>query len=200
MVAGFPLRIGVVADTHVPDRVDALHPNLLAALRGQQVGLILHAGDVSSEAVLQELEQVAPVKAAFGNRDWALSERIPWVNHLELGGMRLALMHGHGSWWHYFWDKWAYVAQGYRLERYARLVVRAAPEADVIVFGHTHRAENVRMGECLIFNPGSASRGFRRSELPSYGILELDGAGGVRGQIIKLEGYQVVGGKWLRIS
>ena len=120
MVAGFPMRIGVVADTHVPDRVGGLHPNLLQELRSRQVELILHAGDISAPAVLAELEQVAPVKAAFGNRDWAFKDQLPWVHRLEIGGTAFALMHGHGSWWHYFWDKWVYVAQGYQLKRYQR--------------------------------------------------------------------------------
>lgn len=200
MVAGFPLRIGVVADTHVPDRVDGLHPNLLKELRTRQVDLILHAGDISAPEVLTELEQVAPVKAAFGNRDWAFKDHLPWVHRLEIGGTAFALMHGHGSWWHYFWDKWIYVAQGYQLKRYQKLVVKAAPEAHVIVFGHTHHAENVWVGGQLLFNPGSASRGFRRSDLPSYGILELSEPGQIRGEIIQLQGYRAEAGRWLKVS
>lgn len=196
----FPLRVGVVSDTHVPDRMSALHPELLAGLRSRQVSLILHAGDISSDAVLAELAEVAPVKATFGNRDWAMKERLPWVSRMELGGVSLALMHGHGSWWHYFWDKWVYVARGYQIGRYQRLVMKAAPDARVIIFGHTHHAENVWIGEQLLFNPGSASRGFTAQDMPSYGVLEINARGEVKGEIIPLRGYRVERGNWLKIT
>ena len=55
------MKIGVVSDTHVPDRAVALHPALLSELRRNKVDLILHAGDISTAGVLQELETIAPV-------------------------------------------------------------------------------------------------------------------------------------------
>lgn len=199
MVEDFPLRIGVVADTHVPDRMSSLHPCLLEGLRAQNISIILHAGDISSPDVITQLEQVAPVKAAFGNRDWAFSQTLPWVHHLALGGVEVALMHGHGSWGHYFWDKWVYAIQGYRFKRYQRLVTQAAPDARVIVFGHTHHAECVWVGQQLIFNPGAASRGFRKGQMPSFGVLEVNKGGEISGKILPLEGYKAEAGNWVRM-
>lgn len=192
------MRIGIVADTHVPDRMSSLHPCLLDQLRLQEVSLILHAGDISAPHVLAQFEQVAPVAAAFGNRDLPFNGSLPWINRLEVGGVKLALMHGHGSWWHYFWDKWVYMAQGYRFERYCRLVTRSAPEAQVIVFGHTHHAECVWVGRQLLINPGSASRGFRKDQTPTFGVLEIFEKGDMIGKIVELTGYTAAGGNWLK--
>jgi predicted phosphodiesterase len=64
--------IGVVADTHVPDRVNALHPDLLQELATREVDYIFHAGDCSTSCVLDELRAIAPVFAVAGNRDWFL--------------------------------------------------------------------------------------------------------------------------------
>lgn len=200
MVNGILKRVGVVADTHVPDRIDCLHPHLLDELRRQGVELILHAGDISTPCVVEELTSVAPVHAAFGNRDFAFNGSLPWVNQLEIAGSRVALMHGHGSWWNYFWDKWVYVAKGYQLERYQRLALKAAQDARVVVFGHTHHAEAVWVGEQLLFNPGSASHGFRRHMPPTYGVLDFGADGSVENQIVVLQGYRWDKRGWLKTS
>ncbi|MFZ3078594.1 MAG: metallophosphoesterase family protein, partial [Bellilinea sp.] len=72
-------RLGVVADTHIPDRVRSLHPDLLPGLSAAKVEAILHAGDICSPAVLAVLSQVAPVVAVRGNRDWAFAGTLPWA-------------------------------------------------------------------------------------------------------------------------
>ena len=64
------ITLGVVADTHVPDRARQINPDLLRVLRQAQVQAILHAGDVCSQVVLDQLGQIAPVYAVRGNRDW----------------------------------------------------------------------------------------------------------------------------------
>ncbi len=81
------LKVGVVADTHIPDRAAALHPGLLPALRAAGVGAILHAGDVSTHAVLEQLGEIAPVRVARGNRDWNLSKDVHLVEVMDLGGV-----------------------------------------------------------------------------------------------------------------
>lgn len=195
MVANGLVRVAALADTHVPDRVDSIHPRLLDALNAWKVSMILHAGDISSPGVLDALRQVAPVQAAFGNRDFAFINRLPLVRHVQVNGVSIALMHGHGGWRRYFWDKWIYLRRGYQFERYQKLLLRAAQGAQVVVFGHTHRVENVTVGGQLLFNPGSASFGFKRGMLPSFGILEIRGEV-VRGSIVSLQGYEVSGGTW----
>jgi putative phosphoesterase len=188
----------VVADTHVPDRANDLHPRLIPALQAAGVDCILHAGDVSSPTVLATLARIAPVEMACGNRDWPFFLKEKWVNQLELGGVRVALMHGHGSWLNYIFDKGLYMFQGYRFERYKPLLKRAGKGAKVIVFGHTHYPEILWDDGQLLFNPGSAGFGSKLAHNPSWGILEIFPDGKVTGKIFALEGYQLVKGQWIR--
>ena len=71
----------MVADTHVPDRLARLPSGLAAALAG--VDAILHAGDVTTGPVLDQLNTIAPVHAVRGNRDFFL--RLPLDRVLEFG-------------------------------------------------------------------------------------------------------------------
>lgn len=190
------LRVGVVSDTHVPDRVRTVHPNLLECLHQAQVELILHAGDVSGQAVIKQLMQIAPVQAARGNRDFFFWPPLPLVTRLKVGGQELALMHGHGGCLNYLLDKFRYLLHGYSFERYASTASRAAPRARVIVFGHTHAPIARWVNGQLFFNPGSASFGKRLGQNPSYGLLRFLPDGEVIGDIFELHGYQVVDGIW----
>lgn len=159
---------------------------------------ILHAGDVSTPAVLKTLSTIAPVDMACGNRDWPFFGKEKWVNRLELAGVSVALMHGHGSWINYILDKAFYMYQGYRFERYKPLLKQAGKGAKVIVFGHTHRPEIVWDDGQLLFNPGSAGFGFRQGQDPGWGLLEIFSDGTVAAKIIPLDGYQMVKGRWVR--
>ncbi len=190
------LTVGVVADTHIPDRARSLHPQLIPALTSAKVDLILHAGDISTPAVLEELAQVAPVKAVRGNRDWSFRPPLPMVLRLELAGVPVALMHGHGGWWHYIKDKGKYIVEGYQFERYQKMMVKLAPDARVIVFGHSHRSENVRFKNQMIFNPGTANAGYRADIPSSIGFLYFYAGGEVKGEILKLTGFRNRAGNW----
>jgi putative phosphoesterase len=190
------LRVGVVADTHIPDRARALHPQLVPALTAAKVDLILHAGDISIPSVLEELEKVAPIRAVRGNRDWSFGNALPLVLHLELAGVPVILLHGHGGWWNYLKDKGRYMIEGYQFERYQKMMVELAPEARVFVFGHTHQFENVKMGDKVIFNPGTANAGYRSDIPSSIGFLYFYTGGEVKGEILKLNGFRNRAGNW----
>ena len=192
------LRVGVVADTHVPDRARTLHPQLIPGLAASGVSQILHAGDVCVPAVLDQLAQVAPVTAVGGNRDWLFRSRLPLVCFLEILGISVALLHGHGGFLPYFKDKWYYLVEGYQQARYMTRLQKFAPAAKVIVFGHTHRPVNLWQGDQLFFNPGSASIEPERSGNPSYGILHFAADGSVRGEIIEMNGARLVNGSWVQ--
>ena len=178
--------IGVVSDTHVPDRTAALHPDLLPLLHQAGVSHILHAGDICSQAVLDRLETVAPVTAVRGNRDWAFAGRLPWQRDFELGGLRFSLMHGMGNWGKYLEYKVRFGYIGYRLEHYLPLVQKAAPDADIIVFGHTHFPEIIHEGGQFIFNPGSTGLGRRRGWKPTFGLIKIQPDQTVAGAIHEL--------------
>ncbi len=163
------LTVGVVSDTHIPDRVDRIHPQIISTFQAAQVDQILHAGDISIPAVLAELEQVAPVLAVRGNRDLIFDRSLPKLRLIELAGVKVALMHGHGGWINYFKDKLVYFREGYQLERYLPKIFNAAPEARVYIFGHTHFPENFWREGKLFFNPGSASSSISAQARPNRG-------------------------------
>lgn len=115
------------------------------------VDQILHAGDVG-EGVLEELRIIAPVRAVFGNTDPPGAPGLEPSIELTVEGVRIHVSHGHelGS-----------PTPKRLLERY---------DADVIVYGHTHRQLVTRADGRLVINPGAA--GHRRFDLkPSVARL-----------------------------
>jgi putative phosphoesterase len=194
-----PVILGIVADTHVPDRVHALHPELLRALRATGVEKILHAGDVCSRQVIRDLEQVAPVIVVGGNRDLFFWPPLASVITLDFYGVELALMHGHGGFWPYWTEKLRYIRGGYNFTRFQEILPPYAPQAKVFVFGHTHRAENVWIDGRLYFNPGSAAFGMRKfNRGPSFGVLRIFPSGKVDARIVPLRGWTVEKKNWVK--
>jgi putative phosphoesterase len=191
--------IAVVADTHQPDRVGKLHPRLIPMLKKVSPSRILHAGDISMPSVLEELSSVAPVTAVRGNRDWKWSTELPMEITLEINGARLILLHGHGSWGHYFADKMDNTLRSYRLARYEKYLTKRFPDAYGYIFGHSHFPENTRLGGKLLFNPGSACLGGRRDILPSFGVMRIGTAGGLEAEIIPLNGFKIVDNDWVSV-
>jgi putative phosphoesterase len=155
----------------------------------QQSGVkaILHAGDICIRSVLDELNQLAPVTAVRGNRDWSLAASLPAKQVVTFLGIKVGLAHGHGSLWLYLMEKVHYVASGYQIERYQRLLQQTFPtDVRVFIFGHTHHPENHRDGDFLIFNPGSACCPDIYNRKPSVGILRFYPGQRVEGEIVRL--------------
>ena len=177
--------LGVLADTHIPDRSPGLHPRILPVFRQAGVQAILHAGDVSVPQVLAELAALAPVQAVSGNRDWLRLPGLPSKIRLSFEGVQVVLVHGHGGLTGYFREKIAHTLHGYRREYYIDLLAYAFPGADVIVFGHSHQPLNLQIGQVLLFNPGSACCPENPKDPPSVGLLYI-APGSVRGEIISL--------------
>jgi len=150
-MAGKSHVIGLISDTH-----GLVRPDVHIALAG--VESILHAGDVGGAEVLVELELIAPVRAVRGNTDPPDDPPLPAEIELAVGGVRIHVSHGHevGS-----------PSPQKLLERY---------DADVIVYGHTHRQLVTRLANRWVVNPGAA--GPRRFDLmPSVAKLTIrDGA------------------------
>jgi len=192
--------IAVVADTHIPDRVGELHPNLLPSLQEIRPDLILHAGDICAPSILETLRQVAPVEAVRGNRDWMFVTELPQIRRLTVNGVNITLQHGHGTFWDYLVDKVNYLRQGYQFERYAKIVRREMSGSKVLVFGHTHHAECLWEGDVLLFNPGSASMPPNRRGNPSFGILTIGQEGSVDGEIRSLGNLRWDGRRWINFG
>lgn len=132
------MLIGLVSDTH-----GLVRPEVHTALAG--VELILHAGDVGGDDVLDELGTIAPVLAVYGNTDMPGDPRLAAAIDRTMDGVSIHVSHGHevGS-----------PTPARLLERYA---------AQVIVYGHTHRQFVMQADGRLVVNPGAA--GARRFKL-----------------------------------
>ncbi|MCC7129291.1 MAG: metallophosphoesterase family protein [Anaerolineae bacterium] len=186
-----PFTLGVIADTHVPDRRKALDPRILPLFEFCGVRAILHAGDVSAPAVLEDLRRVAPVFAVRGNRDWLWLGSLPPTRHLSFNGVSIGLTHGHGGWLRYLLDWPVYKLFGVNLERLALRQQAQFPPSNVIVFGHAHLIMNRRINGQLYFNPGSPHFPQPKKPVPSLGLLHIENGGKVRGEIIDLEGCPI---------
>jgi putative phosphoesterase len=145
-------RIGLISDTHMPDRCTALPSALFDALRG--VDLLLHAGDVGELWVLDRLSAIAPVIAVHGNDDTADAQReLPYQQVLAVAGRRIVLTHAHypdraQELESRKDDRW-----GPKLSRRAAFAHHAA--ASIVVFGHTHVPMARQFEGVLLVNPGA---------------------------------------------
>jgi putative phosphoesterase len=126
-----PRVIGLIADTH-----GLLRPGVHQALAGVEV--ILHAGDVGGDAILDELSLIAPVLAVSGNTDPPDAPRLRAALLHVVDGVRIHVSHGHEL----------------GVPKPPALAVRY--DADVIVYGHTHVPLVKRIGPRLVVNPGAA--------------------------------------------
>jgi putative phosphoesterase len=163
------MRIAVLSDTHAP-RFWKRCPRAVAE-RLQGVDLILHAGDVCRAFVLDELAAFAPVRVVLGNNDTAdVAEwGAPETLRLDLDGLRVGMLHDAGP------------AEG-RLRR----MRRRFPEANLVVFGHSHIPLDLADDGLRIFNPGSPTD--RRSQ-PSgtMGLLRIEDGKLIEAQIDPVE-------------
>lgn len=193
----------MVADTHSPEFAARLPPRLFEVLAG--VDLILHAGDVTTQATLDDLARIAPVQAVRGDHDHALAT-LPAARELMVDGRRIVVVHGNRSRWieepaTFIWT----ITLGFFRPHggLPAALRRRFPNADVIVFGHTHRAYIDTTDGILTFNPGGVhqwtpvttaarlrqrpgwfewcwlqvARHIRSYPRPSAGILEVTAAG-----------------------
>ena len=139
--------VGLISDTH-----GQLRAGVHEAFSG--VDLILHAGDVGGDDILDELALIAPVEAVYGNTDTPGNPRLRTEIVREVGGMLIQVQHGHES---------GRLTADALLERFT---------AEVLVYGHTHRQSVTRREGRLVINPGAA--GPRRFHLmPSVALLKI---------------------------
>ncbi|MDQ3146649.1 MAG: metallophosphatase family protein [Actinomycetota bacterium] len=121
--------------------------------------VILHAGDVVDGALLEQLAEIAPVHAVLGNNDHELAGTLPEVLRLDLAGVRVGMVHDSGA----------------RAGREARMR-RRFPDADLVVFGHSHIPWDSTGGEGQrLLNPGSPTE---RRRQPHKTLATLDLADG----------------------
>lgn len=132
--------IGLIADTHIPNRAEKLPKKVFTQFRKANVDYIVHAGDITSFKVIQELATIAPVIAVHGNHDPSLlCKRFPAVTSFHVAEKTIGVWH-HPN---YF----------FRTKKMRQLAHKKG--FDVLVIGHTHKQKLLVKGGVLFVNPGS---------------------------------------------
>jgi putative phosphoesterase len=149
----------VISDTHLPVRAKDLPEPVWAAVDAADV--VVHAGDWVSVELLEALEaRAARLVGVYGNNDGpALRARLPEIARVELDGVRIAVVHETGA------------ATGRE-----RRCAAAYPDADVLIFGHSHIPwDTVAPSGLRLLNPGSPTD---RRRMPTFTWLTATTAGG----------------------
>ena len=150
------MLLAIISDTHMPRGTRRLPQGCFARLRAAD--LILHVGDVMTEEALAGMEAIGPsLLAVHGNVDSAgLRARLPMERVVEAEGVRIAMVHDAGP------------ARG----RLRRLRARF-PNADAVLFGHSHLPLHEQVAGFQIFNPGSPTER-RRAPAHTMGIARVE--------------------------
>lgn len=152
------MKIGVISDTHIPDRAGDIPEVVLKAFRG--VDMIIHAGDLVDPKVLERLKEACSnVVAVLGNMDSGkLKDALLSKQIISVGKFKIGIMHGYGH-----------------PEKLIDVLSEAFKDdkVDLVIFGHSHVATNITRDGVVYFNPGSPTdRLF--SPYTSYGIIEIN--------------------------
>ncbi|MFC2006399.1 YfcE family phosphodiesterase [Chloroflexota bacterium] len=174
------MLIGLLSDTHIGFPSETLPPQVKHAFSG--VDLILHAGDIWIPSVLDELESIAPVMAAWGDddmeADFSGDNRMVKGHTLLFDSVTLWLMH----------VKPRYSLISPKEGPYSPNINSNNSETfpDVVVFGHTHFANIEHYKGVLLVNPGSATVPNYVPKLGTVALLTI-GSGGMEARMVQLE-------------
>jgi len=163
-----PIRIGVLADTHLADTIEA-REYLLGLIEDvlAPVDMILHAGDLVAPDLLDIFDEY-PLHAVRGNMDPA-SPGVPIRKVIDVAGFKIGLIHGWGA------------PDGLEERIYAEF---SSDSLDCLVYGHSHQPACHRREGVLYFNPGSATD---RRNMPYHSVGLLEIGIDIRGTIIRLD-------------
>ena len=162
------MKIGVISDTHIPGRVEAIPDSILKSFKN--IDMIIHAGDLVEMSVLDTLKSICPnVKAVRGNMDPIDVKKIlPEKQIITVGKYVIGLTHGNGP-------------PMYLVEFVTDIFKK--DKVDIIVFGHSHYPLNEKRGEIIYFNPGSLTDKIF-APFNSYGIIEIDNE--IKARIVRI--------------
>ena len=132
------MLIGLISDTHIPDRAKEIPQKVFDAFN--DVELILHAGDLTSLKVIEDLERIAPVVAIQGNMDRVNGINLPTAKVMEVEGLKIGIIHGE-----------VYP----RADRQQLLYLAKELNVDILVTGHSHQPKIEQTEGILLLNPGS---------------------------------------------
>lgn len=151
------IRIGVLSDTHIPDRASKIPDQLIQRFNDSNVDVIVHAGDMSTLAVKEELESIAPVFVVCGNMDAdEVCEEFPKRAVLEVNDLRIGVLHN-------------------TVNPLSNKMVMLAREnkLDMLIFGHTHRNSLEEKDGVYYMNPGSPTQPIL--DKASFGMVNITG-------------------------
>jgi hypothetical protein len=154
------MKIAVISDTHIGDRRREAPPGLWDLVK--EASAVVHLGDFTDEAFARKLRRSCRLYAISGDADpLPVRSMFPPVRVVEFAGVRAVLMHQ-------FPGPWSLAVS--RVDNYRRLGI------SLILFGHTHKPENLSISGVRLLNPGSAGDGRRMRGVLTAGMLELDGS------------------------
>ncbi len=131
------MKIGVLSDTHIPGTAASLPSAVFKLFKG--VDLILHAGDIVDQSVLDELAALAPVEAVAGNMDGPeLHLKLPAKKIIRLGKFTCGLIHGK-----------------FKIDIQQDMIMKEFSNVDIIVYGHSHTPFWGKVNGIYFLNPGS---------------------------------------------
>ena len=130
--------VGLISDTHIPVRAKSIPKKVLAVF--EKVDFIIHAGDLVQLSVIDELEQLAPVLAVYGNMDGPeIRGKLPKLNSVKVFDWKMGVMHDAGAL--------------FGMRKMREIVKKN--DFNVLVYGHTHNSSVKWEGNNLFINPGS---------------------------------------------
>lgn len=157
------MRIGLIADTHVPGSIRELWPQVFESLNG--VDCILHAGDLHTLDLVDQLSELAPVYVARGNGDRGLQDdRLQDSWHLDFEGISVGMVHSFPT------------LENKSSDVLVRKLDKLFPEnhPDVVIYGHTHKESIETVAGVLCVNPGSPTLPLNMStRLGTIGYLDI---------------------------
>lgn len=150
------MKILIISDTH---RLDDNFLRLIG--RVKPIDMLVHCGDCEGKELFYMEKAGCPVEIVAGNNDFFCG--LPKEREFQIGKYRVWLTHGHNY----------YVSMGSTVLKEEAV----AREADIVMFGHTHKPMIDIGREVTAINPGSLSYPRQEGRRPSYILMELDGEG-----------------------
>ena len=148
--------VGLISDTHVPVRARSIPKKVFTVF--EDADFIIHAGDLVQLAVVDDLEQLAPVLAVHGNMDGPdVSGALPKMNSLKISDWKIGVIH----------DPSTLLGMG-RMREIAK-----QNGFNVLVYGHTHNSNVKWEGKTLYINPGSPTNPVSFANKPTVALLKV---------------------------